>query len=119
MERHKEFSRRAILLGGGKLFVFSVLASRLMYLQVVEQKKFKTLSDKNRISIRVLPSARGEIMDRFGVPMAINKPDFRAFIIPEQSQDIEETLDKLGRLIPISEEEKKSALKSIDRKSVV
>ena len=113
MERHKEFSRRALILGAGKIFIFSTLASRLIYLQVVEQKKFKTLSDQNRISLRLLPAQRGEIVDRFGVPMAINRQDFRAFLIPEQSQDAEDIIDRLAKLIPISSNEKKSILKDI------
>ncbi|MBI3441977.1 MAG: penicillin-binding protein 2, partial [Proteobacteria bacterium] len=106
MEQHKELSRRALILGAGKILVFGTLASRLAYLQIVEQKKFQTLSDKNRISLRLLPAQRGEIMDRFGVPLAINRQDFRAFLVPEQSPDIEETIERLSRLIPISGEEK-------------
>ena len=92
MERHKEFSRRAMLLGGGKLLIFGALAARLGYLQIIEQKKFQTLSDRNRISLRLLPAARGEIMDRFGVPLAINRQDFRAILVPEQSTSVKNTL---------------------------
>jgi penicillin-binding protein 2 len=110
MERHKEFSRRALILGAGKVLVFGTLASRLAYLQVFEQKKFQTLSDKNRISLRLLPAQRGEIMDRFGVPLAINRQDFRAFLVPEQSPDVQETITRLARLIPVSEEEKADIL---------
>jgi penicillin-binding protein 2 len=106
MERHKEFSRRALLLGAGKILVFGTLASRLAYLQIVEQKKFQTLSDRNRIGLRLIPAQRGEIMDRFGVPLAINRQDFRAFLVPEQSPDVQATIAQLAQLIPISEDEK-------------
>jgi penicillin-binding protein 2 len=116
MERHKEFSRRALILGAGKMLVFGTLASRLAYLQIVEQKKFQTLSDKNRISLRLLPAQRGEIMDRFGVPLAVNRQDFRAFLVPEQSEDVAETLARLGQLIPISEEEKSDVMAEIGRR---
>ncbi|MCE9507332.1 MAG: penicillin-binding protein 2 [Alphaproteobacteria bacterium] len=116
MERHKEFSRRALILGAGKILVFGTLASRLAYLQIVEQKKFQTLSDKNRISLRLLPAGRGEIMDRFGVPLAVNRQDFRAFLVPEQSEDVAETLTRLGQLIPISEEEKSDIMAEIGRR---
>jgi len=116
IDRHKEFSRRALILGAGKVVVFATLASRLAWLQVVEQKKFQTLSDKNRISLRLLPAQRGEIMDRFGVPLAINRQDFRAVLVPEQSPDMEETIARLSRLIPISEEEKDDILAKVDRR---
>jgi penicillin-binding protein 2 len=116
MERHKEFSRRALILGAGKIVIFGTLASRLAYLQVIEQKKFQTLSDKNRISLRLLPAQRGEIMDRFGVPLAINRQDFRAFLVPEQSPDVQETISRLAQLIPISEDEKEEILAEIEER---
>jgi len=115
MERRKEFTRRALILGAGKVLVFGVLASRLAYLQVIEQKKFQMMSDKNRISLRLLPAQRGEIMDRFGVPLAINRQDFRAFLVPEQSNDVEDVIARLSRLIPISEDEKKEILFGIGK----
>jgi penicillin-binding protein 2 len=96
MERHKEFSRRALILGVGKIALFGTLAVRLGYLQVFQRQKFQTLSDKNRISLRLLPAQRGEIMDRFGAPLAVNKQDFRALLVPEQAEDVEDTLARLG-----------------------
>lgn len=115
MERHKEFSRRALLLGAGKAALFTTLALRLGYLQVFERKKFQTLSDKNRISLRLLAAQRGEIMDRFGAPLAINKQDFRALLVPEQADDVEGTIARLSKLIPISDEEKEEIMVEIDQ----
>ena len=115
MERHKEFSRRALILGAGKVAIFGTLAFRLAYLQVFERQKFQTLSDKNRISLRLLPAQRGEIMDRFGAPLAINKQDFRALLVPEQADDVEEILARLAKLIPISDEEKEEIMVEIDQ----
>ncbi len=114
MERHKEFSRRALILGAGKVAIFGTLGLRLAYLQIFERQKFQTLSDKNRISLRLLPAQRGEIMDRFGAPLAVNKQDFRALLVPEQAEDVEETLARLAKLIPISDEEKEEVLAEIE-----
>ena len=110
MERFKEFSRRALIIGAGQTALFGILVARLGWLQLVEQEKFQTLSDRNRISSRLVPAGRGEIMDRFGVPLAINTQNFRAFLVPEQADDVEATLDRLSRLIPVSEEEKQEIL---------
>ncbi|MEZ0224787.1 MAG: penicillin-binding protein 2 [Alphaproteobacteria bacterium] len=110
MERYKEFSRRAMLVGTGQALLFGVLGARLAYLQIHEQEKFKTLSDKNRISMRLVPAGRGEIMDRFGVPLAINTQNFRAYLVPEQTDNIEETLDRLSRIIPVTEDDKQAVL---------
>lgn len=115
VERYKEFSRRAFLIGAGQAGIFAVLASRLVYLQVIEQEKFRTLSDKNRISLRLIPAGRGEIMDRFGVPLAINAQNFRAFLVPEQTDNAETTLERLSRLIPVTEDEKQDILVEIGR----
>ena len=115
MERHKEFSRRALILGVAKTAIFGTLALRLAYLQVFERKKFQTLSDKNRISLRLLPAQRGEIMDRFGAPLAINKQDFRALLVPEQADSAEDTIARLSKLIPISDEEKEEIMVEIDQ----
>lgn len=115
IERYREFSRRAFLVGAGQAGIFAILASRLVYLQVIEQEKFRTLSDKNRISMRLVPAGRGEIMDRFGVPLAINAQNFRAFLVPEQTEDVETTLERLSRLIPVTEAEKQDVLVEIGR----
>lgn len=115
MERYKQFSRRALIIGAGQALLFGALATRLGYLQLVEQEKFQTLSDKNRISLRLIPAGRGEIMDRFGVPLAINTQNFRAFVVPEQTESIEDTLERLARIIPVTEEDKQAVLVEVSR----
>lgn len=113
MERYREFTRRAFIVGLGQTALFTVLAGQLAYLQVVEQEKFKTLSDENRISHRLVTAGRGEIMDRFGVPLAINTQNFRAFVIAERSRDVEGTLGRLGEYIPLSDLERKTILADV------
>ncbi len=115
MERYKEFSRRALLVGVGQAALFAVLGARLAYLQVHENAKFQTLSDKNRISTRLVPAGRGEIMDRFGVPLAINIQNFRAFLVPEQTDDVEGTLDRLSKIIPVTDDDKQTVLAQLDQ----
>lgn len=115
MERYKEFSRRTLIVGAAQVGLFGILAARLGYLQVIEQEKFQTLSDKNRISMRLIPAGRGEIMDRFGVPLAINTQNFRAFVVPEQTDNIEDTLERLSRIIPVTEDDKQAVLIEISR----
>lgn len=113
MERYREFTRRAFIVGLGQTALFTILAGQLAYLQVIEQEKFKTLSDENRISHRLVTAGRGEIMDRFGVPLAINTQNFRAFVIAERSRDVEGTLGKLAELIPLSDLERKTVLAGV------
>jgi penicillin-binding protein 2 len=115
MERYKEFTRRAFIIGAAQGALFATLAGRLAYLQLVEQEKFQTLSDRNRISLRLIPAGRGEIMDRFGVPLAINSQNFRAFVVPEQTENLENTLARLSKIIPVTENDKQEVRIEIKR----
>ncbi|NQU57403.1 MAG: penicillin-binding protein 2 [Rhodospirillales bacterium] len=114
-ERHKQFSRRTAMLAGGKAVLLSALVGRMYYLQVIESDRYKTLAEDNRISFRLLAPPRGRIVDRFGVPIADNQQNYRVVLIPEQTSDIEETLLRLGRIIPIRQGEKKRILREVHR----
>jgi penicillin-binding protein 2 len=103
-ERLRSFSRRTLLLGAGQLAVFGALAGRLYYLQVVAADQYALLADENRINHRLLPPARGVVLDRNGVPLARNRPTYRVLVIPEQAKDLAATLQAVGRLIPLPPE---------------
>ncbi|SVA68629.1 uncharacterized protein METZ01_LOCUS121483, partial [marine metagenome] len=42
--RHKVFTRRAILLAGGKLSLAAILMGRMYYLQVLESDQYQMLA---------------------------------------------------------------------------
>lgn len=96
-----------------RTFIFAVasvvlllgLVFRLYYLQVVEGEKYKTLSDENRISTRVLIPPRGRIYDRNGELLAMNDQNFQALIIAEQTPNIDQTLESFKKLIALDERE--------------
>jgi penicillin-binding protein 2 len=116
-DRSKLFTRRAAVLGSGKLVLLSALVGRMYYLQVVEAPRFKTMAEENRISIRLLPPPRGKIVDRFGEELAVNEQNYRVIITAEDTNgNPKGTLDTLGQIIEISEKEKKKILKEIKRK---
>lgn len=99
------FTRRAFLVGGLQGAILGVLAGRLAWLQVVQGSRYKTLSDKNRINMKILVPTRGQIVDRFGVPLALNSQNYRVLIIPEQTESIEGSLRALQKNIEISDED--------------
>ncbi len=110
-EQVKVFTRRAFVIGGLQGALLGVLGGRLAWLQVAQGGRYKTLSDKNRINMKVLAPTRGQIVDRFGVPLAVNAQNFRALIIPEQADNIEQSLRSLQKNIEISEEDIQRVLK--------
>ena len=114
--RYKKFSRRAMILGGGQVALFGMLAGRMYQLQVLESSRYKMLADENRISMRLLPPPRGRILDRFGVPLATNKENYRVLLIPERTRDVKQTLDALGRLISIPDHEHRRILREIRKR---
>ncbi|NKB19677.1 MAG: penicillin-binding protein 2 [Alphaproteobacteria bacterium] len=114
--RYKKFSRRAMILGGGQIALFGLLAGRMYQLQVLESSRYKMLADENRINLRLLSPPRGRIMDRFGVPLATNKENYRVLLIAERTRDVKQTLEALGRLISISEHEHRRILREIRKR---
>ncbi len=102
-EKFKRFSRRAFVLGGIQAGIFGGLAARLGYLQIAQEEKFKTLSDQNRIGHRLLNAERGLIVDRFGVPLAINSQNFRAFLVPEHIDNLDMFFTRIRGYIPLSQ----------------
>ena len=115
-ERQKLFTRRMTLLAGGKLALFSLLAGRMYYLQVLESDRYRTLADENRINLRLLPPPRGRIVDRDGEPLAVNERNFRVLVTPEQAGDLEATLDAIGKIVPVGEETRRRILREAKRR---
>jgi len=106
-------TRRTAILGAGGLGVFGVLGARLYQLQVLQAENYRTLSDNNRFNFNMLLPERGEIRDRFGVPLARNRQNYRLVMIPERTTEIEKTLDRVSRISPISEGQRERILKDI------
>jgi penicillin-binding protein 2 len=99
----KIFTRRAFVLGAMQGSLLIVLGSRLAWLQIAQGERYKMLSEKNRINIRILPPGRGQIVDRFGVPLAVNNQNFQAMVIPEQTENLQQSLRALQKFIEVEE----------------
>lgn len=103
--REQMFTRRALFIGAAQGALGLVLAGRMAYLSIFEQEKYKLLAEDNRVSIRLIPPRRGWIVDRYGKPLALNQPDYRLEIIPEQVANLDETLTALSQLLRLPPEE--------------
>lgn len=98
----RKLTRRGLLIGGLQVGFAGVLAWRMKNLQVDQADQFRLLADENRINVRLIPPARGEIYDRNGVVLAKNEPSYRITILPEDAGDIDMVLRKLSYLVYIS-----------------
>ncbi len=82
-----------------------VLCGRFFWLQVLHHDEFASRSRQNRVHVRVLPPPRGLVYDRNGVLLADNVPAFRLDVVPEQVDDMSAMLARLGRIVPLGEDE--------------
>ena len=106
-DRSRLFTRRAVLLGMGQTALFSVLAGRLYYLQMMQGDKYRTMAEENRVNLRLIAPPRGQILDRLGAPLAINQQNYRIVLLPEQIDDLAALLDGINAYVPLSEADRK------------
>ena len=71
---------------------------RLVQLQIYDSDKYKLRSMNNTIRTHSLPATRGIIYDRNNHVLAENQPVFQLEMIPEQIEDVEQTLNHLIEL---------------------
>ncbi|PHS39955.1 MAG: penicillin-binding protein 2 [Robiginitomaculum sp.] len=107
-------NRRSALLGIGGLGAFSTLAGRLYYLQVVRAEDYKVLSDNNRFNFNTVMPDRGQILDRNGIALAMNKQDFRLVLIPERVKDIDGTLARINAILPLGQSTRRRIKRDIN-----
>jgi len=107
------FARRAFV---GFVFVLglvAVLLSNLYTIQVEDHQDYQTRSNDNRIKVIPIAPNRGLIYDRNGVLLAENKPVYNLEVIPEEVDDLDESLDQISKIIAITEQDKQDFLKDI------
>ena len=109
------FTRRALLLMGGQAALLGGLGVRLYQVQVAEAARYRTLSDENRISARMIAPPRGRILDRFGVVLAGNQTNWRAVLVAEQTNDVDATLDAFSQILPLADHERARIMREVHR----
>ena len=85
------------------LALLGVILGRYYSLQITEYEIYRTQSESNRVKLQPLPPKRGLIFDRNGVLLADNRPSFTLSVIKERVPDLEDTLEELRRLVPITD----------------
>ncbi len=110
------FKQRAIVAIIVIIIMMLGIVGRLVYLQIFSHQHYTTLSQKNRLKIVPLPPTRGLIYDRNGLLLAKNIPSFSLELIPEQIKDIDDTLIRLNKLIPISDSDRKHFRRLVKQK---
>ena len=104
-------NRRMFIIGVAKLIVFTGIITRLFSLQIKENKKYLTLSDKNRLREWRLPPVRGEFLDYFGNIIAGNLKVYLLHVVPEEVENFNYLMLRLKDILNISNKEYKKIIR--------
>ena len=104
-------NRRMFILAAAKVIILGGIVSRLFVLQVKENKKYLTLSDKNRIREWKLPPVRGNFEDYFGNTIAGNFEAYQLHLIPEEVENFRYTMNRIKNILELSEKQFQRILK--------
>lgn len=85
-----------ILLQALVLGLFCLFTLRLWYLQVHKGGKFSEMARDNQLRQVLIGSARGRIVDKTGVPLAVSEPSFALGLVREDCDDVDATLAKVA-----------------------
>ena len=98
-------NRRMFILGAAKIIVFTGIIARLFSLQISDNKKYLTLSDKNRLREWRLPPIRGEFVDYFGNVIASNLKVYKLHVIPEEVENFRYLILRLSEILKLNSNE--------------
>ena len=112
----KIISRRIFFFSILKITVFFSIIGRLFYLQISENIKYISLSDKNRLREWKVAPQRGIIEDYFGNKIASNKQVFQLHMMPEDVPNIEALFFRLSKIINFNERERINLLRKLKKR---
>ncbi|MES2977432.1 MAG: penicillin-binding protein 2 [Pseudomonadota bacterium] len=96
------------------LLCFSLLAARLVYLQVYRHEDLSEQAENNRTAIVPIVPNRGLILDRNGVVLATNYSAYTLEITPSKVADLATTIEALSGVVEIQARDKRRFKKLMD-----
>lgn len=96
-------TRRSFILLAGKLSMLSMLSLRMLYIQIIDGTKYKTLSDKNRINVIMLPPVRGKITDINGKIIADNSNVFKVMLDKMENPKYQDAIKSLAGILSMKQ----------------
>ena len=98
-------NRRMFIISAAKVVIFTGIIARLFSLQINENKKYLTLSDKNRLREWRLPPVRGEFLDFFNNTIAGNLKVYQLHVVPEQVEDFKYLMVRLKEILQLDDQQ--------------
>ena len=116
-ESARKVTRRALFMGGCMAATIAVIGARMRYLGVEQADEFRLLAEENRVNIRLIPPARGLILDRNGKLIAGNEQNYRVVITREGAGDVDLVLNRLSHVIPMTADDRVKIKADIEKNS--
>ena len=114
--KSKTITRRMFILSTAKISIFIAIILRLFYLQISENIKYRSLSDKNRLREWKIIPKRGEIKDFFGQTLATNTQVFQLHILPEDVPNLSELFFRLDKILEFSDKKKRKLFNRLKKR---
>ena len=86
------FDRRSAFFLGAGAILTSALILRMLQMQLFNYQDYKKKSEHNSFRIQINMPERGKILSSEGIPISRDTPIYRIYVIPEESENIDELL---------------------------
>ncbi len=96
------FRARVLVASIAVVLCFSLVAARLMYLQIVRHDDLTEQAENNRTAIVPVVPNRGLILDRNGIVLASNYSAYTLEVTPSKIDNLEQTIDELSQVMEIT-----------------
>ena len=101
------FRARVLVAIVAVICAFTLLAARLVYLQVVRHADLNEQAESNRTAVVPIVPNRGLILDRNGIVLATNYSAYTLEITPSKLVNVDETITALEQLVDIQPRDKR------------
>ena len=101
------FRARVVVAILAVICAFTLLAARLVYLQVVRHADLNEQAESNRTAVVPIVPNRGLILDRNGIVLATNYSAYTLEITPSKLVNVEETITALEQVVDIQPRDKR------------
>ena len=94
----RQIQERFFLLFIAVIVAFTILGIRITYLQLVNGKKYRFISDRNSLKEEIIPGARGQFLDRDGRILVDNRLELDLVLRRQQTKDADATLESVAKI---------------------
>ncbi|MBR3930824.1 MAG: penicillin-binding protein 2 [Alphaproteobacteria bacterium] len=101
-EVSRTFDRRSALFLTAGAVLTSALVLRMLQMQLFSYQDYKKKSENNSFRIQMNMPERGKILSRNNTPISHDVQVYRIYIIPEETNDIEQLVDTVAKELRLS-----------------